>query len=109
MGLEGGEGRATPHAGREGGGVFGPCREGFVGFIWEPTEEHGEAMAGGRSHIMPCPGTGVDGNPNYGLKRKGQPSLGYWEGCSGELQIQCPGLTQLWMDQHQSMDQHLFD
>lgn len=20
-----------------------------------------------------------------------------------------PGLTQLWMDQHQSMDQHLFD
>lgn len=68
MGLEGGEGRATPHAGREGGGVFGPCREGFVGFIWEPTEEHGEAMAGGRSHIMPCPGTGVDGNPNYGLR-----------------------------------------
>lgn len=25
-------------------------------------------MAVGRSHIVLCPGTGVDGNPNYGLR-----------------------------------------
>lgn len=53
-------------------GVFGPCREVSVRFcdkklIYTPTKEHGEAMAGEGAQIMPCPGTVVDRNPNYGL------------------------------------------
>jgi len=70
-------------------GVFGLCREVSVR-LWDnklvgtPAEEHGEAVAGEGARIMPCPGTVVDRNPNYGCS---QPcywlDLGAWS--SGSL------------------------
>lgn len=54
----------------KGEGVFGPCSEVSVRFcdkklICTPTEEHRGAMVGEGAQIIPCPGTMVDGNPNY--------------------------------------------